>query len=494
MHSCESQALGQIGESLHDDVGGMRLLARGVVGQALRGVLSMGYEGMRFWVIYCWMLCVTVFGGEVGPVPEAVREEWKLDAFYQKHLAVRGLPIVSSANTSDYALLEVGYLVERMLSGRPEVLEALVGARAKVVVMAHDEYTTDLPEQREMSPKVYWDRRARGLGGLTCSCAEENMLCFPGDPYATENIFIHEFAHVIHGHAMPRVDPTFGERLERAFTDAMARGLWEGTYAAVNVEEYWAEAVQGWFDNNRANDALHNHVHTRLQLKEYDPAVAKLCAEVFGDGAWRYIKPMAREEAERKHLAGYDFSASPRFEWREVSITERPLVWIETKLGNIEVELYAAEAPVTVRNFLRYAEQRLYNDGEFFRAVRMDNQPDDTVKIEVIQAEASLAREAEFFPPIPLERTRDTGLRHLDGTVSMARDGADTAQGSFFICIGDQPELDFGGRRNPDGQGFAAFGRVVKGMELVRRIQGGKVEGQRLAPVVPIQRVILNSP
>jgi cyclophilin family peptidyl-prolyl cis-trans isomerase len=440
------------------------------------------------------MVWVTLVGGEVGLVPLAVREGWKLDAFYQKHLAVGPLPIVSSTNTSDYALLEVGYLVERMLSGRPEILEVLAGVRAKVVVMAHDEYTTDLPEQRGMTPKVYWDRRARGLGGRTCSCAEENILCFPGDPYSTENIFIHEFAHVIHGQAMPRVDPGFGGRLERAYADAMARGLWEGTYAAVNVEEYWAEAVQGWFDNNRANDALHNHVNTRSQLKEYDPGVAALCAEVFGDGGWRYVKPMDREEAERRHLEGYDFSASPRFEWRRVEVSGRPTVVIETKLGNIELELYAEEAPETVGNFLRYAEQRLYNDGEFFRTVTMFNQPTNAVKIEVIQAEASLAREAEWFPAIPLERTRDTGVEHLDGTVSMARDGPDTAQGSFFICIGDQPELDFGGKRNPDGQGFAAFGRVVRGMELVRRIHGGAAEGQKLVPSVAIQRVILNSP
>jgi peptidyl-prolyl cis-trans isomerase A (cyclophilin A) len=222
--------------------------------------------------------------------------------------------------------------------------------------------------------------------------------------------------------------------------------------------------------------------------------VASLCEEVFGDGAWRYVKPEDRTESERVHLAGYDFSASPRFEWRRVEVSKKPMVVIETKLGNIEVELYAGQAPGTVKNFLRYAEERLYNDGEFFRAVTMSNQPTDTVKIEVIQAEASLARESEWLAPIPLERTRDTGLKHLDGTISMARDGPDTAQGSFFICIGDQPELDYGGKRNPDGQGFAAFGQVVKGMELVRQIQSGAAEGQALTPSVPIQRVILNSP
>ncbi|MFM8360723.1 MAG: peptidylprolyl isomerase, partial [Verrucomicrobiota bacterium] len=112
------------------------------------------------------------------------------------------------------------------------------------------------------------------------------------------------------------------------------------------------------------------------------------------------------------------------------------------------------------------------------------------VKISVIQAQAHPARATDYFPPIPLERTRDTGLRHRDGTVSMARDGPDTARDHFFICVGDQPELDFGGRRNPDGQGFAAFGRVTRGMDLVRRIQGGAAEGQTLVQPVRIQRAI----
>ena len=107
----------------------------------------------------------------------------------------------------------------------------------------------------------------------------------------------------------------------------------------------------------------------------------------------------------------------------------------------------------------------------------LDNQPTNTVKIQVIQAEANLTKEKEFYPPIPLERTRDTGLKHLDGTLSMARNGPDTAQASFDLP-GDQPELDFGGKRNPDGQGFAAFGRVTKGMDLVRKIHAGAAEGR----------------
>jgi peptidyl-prolyl cis-trans isomerase A (cyclophilin A) len=119
--------------------------------------------------------------------------------------------------------------------------------------------------------------------------------------------------------------------------------------------------------------------------------------------------------------------------------------------------------------------------------VKPDNQPDKTVRIEVIQAAVAPAREKDAFPAIALERTSVTGLRHLDGTLSMARDGPDTATSEFFVCIGDQPELDFAGKRNPDGQGFAAFGRVVKGMDVVRRIQAAPADGQTLAPPVTIR-------
>ena len=131
-----------------------------------------------------------------------------------------------------------------------------------------------------------------------------------------------------------------------------------------------------------------------------------------------------------------------------------------------------------------------YSDGEFFRTVTAENQPNDTVKIAVIQAGANPAREGESYEPIPLERTSETGLLHVDGAISMARSGPDSATHSFFICVGDQPELDFGGKRNPDGQGFAAFGRVIEGMDLVREINAMPADGQSLAPPLRIQRAV----
>jgi peptidyl-prolyl cis-trans isomerase A (cyclophilin A) len=162
-----------------------------------------------------------------------------------------------------------------------------------------------------------------------------------------------------------------------------------------------------------------------------------------------------------------------------------PRVVIRTELGPIEVEIDSIHAPATSANFLRYVDLGFYRFGRFHRTVRADNQPDSKIKIAVIQGGLDSTR-VKDFPPIPLERTSKTHLHHRDGTVSMARDGPDTATSDFFICIGDQPELDYGGRRNPDGQGFAAFGRVMLGMDIVRKIQAAPAKGQTLTPPVRI--------
>jgi len=163
-------------------------------------------------------------------------------------------------------------------------------------------------------------------------------------------------------------------------------------------------------------------------------------------------------------------------------------VRIETDLGDIVVEL-DARAVKTVGNFLRYVDAKHYDGGRFHRTVTLNNQPDNEVKIEVVQAGVNPDRAKDDFPPVQLERTEGTGVAHKDGTISMARDGPDTATSDFFICVGDQPELDFGGMRNPDGQGFAAFGRVVKGMDVVKKIQASAADGQTLQPPVKIRAV-----
>lgn len=163
---------------------------------------------------------------------------------------------------------------------------------------------------------------------------------------------------------------------------------------------------------------------------------------------------------------------------------------IETAKGVIEAELDSAKAPRTVANFLGYVDGGAYEQSRFHRTVRADNQPNDSVRIAVIQAGVDSVHASRGAPPIALERTSVTGLRHLDGTLSMARGGPDTATSSFFICIGDQPSLDFGGHRNLDGQGFAAFGRVTRGMDVVRAIQESPAEGQRLTPPIAITRIV----
>ena len=157
---------------------------------------------------------------------------------------------------------------------------------------------------------------------------------------------------------------------------------------------------------------------------------------------------------------------------------QNPVVVFETQKGAIEMEIDAVRAPITAANFLKYVDAKFYDGGSVNRAVRPDNTVRHDVEIQVIQFQIDPARRREQFAPVALERTSVTGLRHVDGTLSMARNGPDTATASFSIVIGDQPEMDFGGRRNPDGQGFAAFGRVVRGTEVVKAIQASPT-GQR---------------
>ena len=150
---------------------------------------------------------------------------------------------------------------------------------------------------------------------------------------------------------------------------------------------------------------------------------------------------------------------------------ENVAVVFDTEKGTIEMEVDGMHAPVSAANFLKYVDAGFYNGGSVNRSVRPDNTVRHDVEIQVIQFQIDPARRREQFPPIPIERTTVTGLRHVDGVLSMARSGPDTATGSFSIVIGDQPEMNFGGRRNADGQGFAVFGRVTRGMDVVKAIQ-----------------------
>lgn len=250
--------------------------------------------------------------GEITAPPK----ELQIDPFYEKYISAGGYPIVASRKVSDYALKEAAYLVNLMLEERPDVRRAMILGGSRMAIMAVDQFTTDLPEQRDMQPKDYWDARARGLGGskvdALCSCGEENLLAYPGDPYSSENLLIHEFAHNIHLRGMVQVDPTFDDRLKACYEQAMENGLWKGKYASVNHMEYFAEGVQSWFDDNREPDHDHNHVNTRVELTEYDPGLAAMCKEVFGEKPRRYIHPLERLNG---HLEGYDPDTAPTFKW-----------------------------------------------------------------------------------------------------------------------------------------------------------------------------------
>jgi peptidyl-prolyl cis-trans isomerase A (cyclophilin A) len=165
-------------------------------------------------------------------------------------------------------------------------------------------------------------------------------------------------------------------------------------------------------------------------------------------------------------------------------------VRIETAHGNIDLAIDTVRAPITAANFLKYVDAGLYDGGRFHRATRPDNYtpaPPDRPMMEIIQGGINPDRRADGFPSIRLERTSVTGLKHVRGTVSMARSPeADTARSDFFILLDDQPSLDFGGKRFEDGQGGGAFGRVVAGLDVVRAIQQQPVKGQSLTPPVPI--------
>jgi len=163
-----------------------------------------------------------------------------------------------------------------------------------------------------------------------------------------------------------------------------------------------------------------------------------------------------------------------------------PKVLISTDRGNITLELYPEKAPITVANFLKYIEEDRLKEATFYRVVTQDNQPDSDIKIEVIQGGLYEDNHSDALPPIEHENTAKTGILHKDGVISMARYGPGSATVEFFICVGDQPSLDYEGRRNSDGYGFSAFGKVVEGMDVVRIIQKLPNEKQYLTPRLKI--------
>ena len=246
--------------------------------------------------------------------PAALRERLKLSPFYSKHLDCGGMAIVSSAKVGDQAMREADYLVRQMLHGRDDLLQAIAAAGIRLAVMSPQEFTTDIPEHSDLTPASYWNRRARGLGATkqrpAVSWGEENLLCLAGDPYASENILIHEFSHVVHQIGLAATDATFDGRLQAAFELAKSTGRWRDHYALTDRSEYWAEGVQSWFACNRPTDP----VNDRVTLKTYDPPLAALLEEVFHGNQWIYVRP-DRRAPPSPHLAGFDRTTAATFVW-----------------------------------------------------------------------------------------------------------------------------------------------------------------------------------
>ncbi len=267
----------------------------------------------------CTSLAATVHAAVETPSepPASIRENFGLAPFYQQWIDVEGFPVVASEKVNPHAVTEAAWLIRNMIGHRPDILQALAENNVRFSIMAYNEMTTRIPEHSDLRPNFYWDRRARGLGATAArpstSCGEENLLNYPGDPYITENILIHEFSHAIHQMGLSTVDPDFDNRLRELYASAMEKGLWKGTYASTNKEEYWAEGAQSWFNANRENDSQHNHVSTRELLKDYDPEFATLLTDIFGDTDWRYSLTTTRSDLP--HLQGYNPKDAPTFKW-----------------------------------------------------------------------------------------------------------------------------------------------------------------------------------
>lgn len=233
---------------------------------------------------------------EVTAPPESfflkVRERDREAAkrFYRKHIDIEGLPVAAAAEVSDMALHRTYEIVSHMLAGRPDVLEAMVERGMYLVIIGKDQVYTDLPENRNARNPDYLNERVRGTGGLPTSFGEENLLSLPIDRYDDESIAVHEFCHTIDG-TLRRIDPTWRERKEAAYRNAVSKGLYKDTYAIGSSGEYWAEIAQAYFDCNRVNNWNHGPIGRREQLKMYDPEGCELVRKTFNlaaDQDWRY--------------------------------------------------------------------------------------------------------------------------------------------------------------------------------------------------------------
>nr|XP_006819343.1 PREDICTED: uncharacterized protein LOC102810139 [Saccoglossus kowalevskii] len=221
-------------------------------------------------------------------VPSDVQRSMGLSSFYQKYTHAYNIPILSSSRVPDAALTRACYVVKFLMADRRDLRQQMYDKYGRVGIMSQNEVTQSIPEHSHLP--AYYNQRARGLGGTLhipiSTGAEENVLCYQGDPYSAEDIFLHEFSHGIHKIAAVSADSTFQGRLQRAYNNARSRGLWANTYAMNTVDEYFAEGVQSYFDQNPsyATPGIHNDINTRDELRVYDPTLYSLIAETFPCG------------------------------------------------------------------------------------------------------------------------------------------------------------------------------------------------------------------
>lgn len=227
-----------------------------------------------------------------------------LDPFYEKYCDAMGIPVIASGKVSDLAILIARDIIIHMLSERPDIRRALITEGQKVGIIGKDQQMSDIPEYknlkkpelgdrrltpgeianyekiRQQTDAEYWNRRARGLGGVYTTCGEENLLGIPGTRYFGEQILVHEFAHAIH-RAIRTADPQLAADIEKGYSDAMALGLLKGQYGSNNSGEYWSEGTQFWFWSNYEYKDGDKKVYSPAELRSYDPGLYELLGRVY---------------------------------------------------------------------------------------------------------------------------------------------------------------------------------------------------------------------
>ena len=243
---------------------------------------------------------------EPVPPPAAVRDFFELDPYYQQWINVRGFPVLASAEVSPYALKEVAWTIWHMIEHRPDILKIIAENMARFSVVPDNKEISDIPEYSRNSFLI--DLWRPGIGDQTASAPEETVIC--GYSIRCSGLVIHEFAHQLHHSGLNKVDPTFDRRLETLYNMAVEEGLYQGNYALTNYEEYWAVGVVSWFNGHHPDSDP--GAHSRSALKKYDPRLAKLLSEVFGDRSWRYTPPETRMHLP--HLQGFNSQEAPIYQ------------------------------------------------------------------------------------------------------------------------------------------------------------------------------------